>query len=308
MQALMQQGLSAYKSCTAVDVSTFDFSSLQSTIEPGRRWHLSVKQETSGKPDVVHDRVRGRNQYNLCCNEAVLGQRMVPGEVITGIPKPNDVLDFVKRCFAAPFPPFQPGLPAVLCLSVEYQPYMPTLEPFLNTLPFPFKWALDEPELADETSAEVFKGQDFLFSAYIALAEYAKETGNKAFAAKDRARAVEAYSDALKQLDGSVIGLRTPEFEERSKKRDHLGAVISANRAAAYLLDGEGRDPSRALHDGLMAADMNPDYVKSYHRQARAYELLGEQGKARDVIKRALRRPALASSKELFEMLKGMQG
>ncbi|KAI0065750.1 hypothetical protein BV25DRAFT_1913196 [Artomyces pyxidatus] len=108
-----------------------------------------------------------------------------------------------------------------------------------------------------------FKGQDFLYEVYVDLAEEAKQAGNNAFAARDRAAAVKSYDDALEHLNACICGFRRAKIKERTKRREGLGAIIFANRAAAYLLDGEGQDLMAALHDGQMAASMNPGYAKA---------------------------------------------
>lgn len=93
------------------------------------------------------------------------------------------------------------------------------------------------------------------------FAEKSKTAGNKAFAQKERKAAVDAYTDAVDHLVDVLSQKPDDADEEKAKK---LMAISYANRAAAYLLPGDGMDLDRALVDGKAAEKMDPTYSKAY--------------------------------------------
>ena len=90
-------------------------------------------------------------------------------------------------------------------------------------------------------------------------AEHEKELGNKAFARRDRAQAVARYTEAIECLRDAAA--QKPADAEESKIKATI-AVCCANRAAAWLLPGAGRDPRKALDDAEEAIAQDPGYGK----------------------------------------------
>lgn len=93
------------------------------------------------------------------------------------------------------------------------------------------------------------------------FAEKSKAVGNKAFEKKERKAAVDAYTDAIDHLVDVLAQKPDTTDEERAKR---LMAVSYANRAAAYLLPGDGVDLDKALADGVAAEKADPTYSKAY--------------------------------------------
>ncbi|KAI0065790.1 hypothetical protein BV25DRAFT_1836073 [Artomyces pyxidatus] len=295
----------AYERINDFDPAQYDYESLAKTVEPGSAWYLSL--DFRGLVDADKQRVDAAHadstpgvQPHFTLMSRAAGQFVRYIKVCFGLPASSDVLDFVQRSICAPNPPLKAELPSYLLLSIKFAPHMEVLTPFLASLPAPFTWELESRELNAKLSDVMYAGLQVRFDAYVGLAEEAKKVGNAAFAAKDRAGAVSAYSDALERLEDALRGARD---EERAARGVRLAAVLLANRAAAYLREGEGADPALALKDAERAEEVDPSYVKSYFRQVRAHEMLGEPGKARGVVERALQRPDLKESKDLLELL-----
>ena len=59
-----------------------------------------------------------------------------------------------------------------------------------------------------------------------------------------------------------VLAQKPDTADEEKAKR--LMAVLQANRAAAYLLPGEGVDLNKALADGMAAEKADPTYSKVF--------------------------------------------
>ena len=97
-------------------------------------------------------------------------------------------------------------------------------------------------------------------SVGIQIAENEKAAGNKAMANKDRDLAVKHYNEAIECLLDAKA--QKPDGEDL-KKVTALFGVCFANRSAAWLLEGEGQDPKKALEDALQAIKFNEDYAKA---------------------------------------------
>ena len=91
-------------------------------------------------------------------------------------------------------------------------------------------------------------------------AEEEKQLGNAAVGRKDRAAAVKHYSEAFEFLrDGAAQNPTAAEKRDLQKRM----AVVLANRAAAWLLDGEGQDAKKALQDAELAVTFDEEYGKA---------------------------------------------
>ncbi|KAJ3509783.1 hypothetical protein NMY22_g16180 [Coprinellus aureogranulatus] len=84
-------------------------------------------------------------------------------------------------------------------------------------------------------------------------------------------------------------------------------AVACANRSAAALLPGEGRDLEIAVNDGRKAIVADKFYAKGYARLARAYQAQGDLAKALDALAEGLRLPELQNEAGLVDMFIDMQ-
>ncbi len=91
-------------------------------------------------------------------------------------------------------------------------------------------------------------------------AEQEKERGNRAFVSKDRKKAVEHYNKAIdclldaesqKPTDAELVKIKAVE------------AVCFSNRAASWLLPGEGQDAQKALTDADRAIEEDCEYSKA---------------------------------------------
>jgi hypothetical protein len=105
-----------------------------------------------------------------------------------------------------------------------------------------------------------YEGDQFRFQGYLKLAEKAKDDGNAAFAREDRSAAIEAYSEAMERMRDALE--QNPDEEQVAKAVTFL-AICLSNRAAAYLMDGEGMDAMKAVRDGEKAESVDPNYVKA---------------------------------------------
>lgn len=94
----------------------------------------------------------------------------------------------------------------------------------------------------------------------IKRADEEKQLGNAAVGRKDRGAAVKHYSEAFEFLRDAVA--QNPTGAEKRDLRNRM-AVIFANRAAAWLLQGEGEDSKKALQDAEQAASLDEDYGKA---------------------------------------------
>ncbi|KAI0039724.1 hypothetical protein FA95DRAFT_991445 [Auriscalpium vulgare] len=189
---------------------------------------------------------------------------------------------FVRRCIAYPNAPQQPALPALMLFSNQFSLHMSAVEPFLNSLPAPFKWKIDGPDGPEP--ARRLRGQyeqPDVFDVLVGLAGERKDTGNKEYALRNHECAVRAYTQGIEALCRAFAS--APERILPPFRR--LRAVLLANRAAVHLLDHCAEE---ALRDGRAAEEADPTYVKGYFRQVRAHEMLGETGERRAVLERAL--------------------
>lgn len=96
-------------------------------------------------------------------------------------------------------------------------------------------------------------------------AESFKEEGNKAYVAKDFAKAEELYSRAI-DLDG----------------KNH---VYFSNRSAARLALGKGH---LALEDAMRCTELAPDFVKGFGRLGQAYLAVHRPGHAERAFRKGL--------------------
>ena len=91
-------------------------------------------------------------------------------------------------------------------------------------------------------------------------AEQEKERGNRAFVNKDRKEAIEHYTKAIdllldaqsqKPTDAELVKIKAVE------------AVCFSNRAASWLLPGDGQDGQKALADAERAIEEDCEYAKA---------------------------------------------
>ncbi|KAA1475758.1 hypothetical protein DENSPDRAFT_932582 [Dentipellis sp. KUC8613] len=297
IQRLLQNGIAMDQNVRSKDISSFDFTSLN--VTPNTVWIFNVSYV--GKLDREGcerdpDDPNALPSFSLTCHDGRLFETFV-GK----LPTSDQVLHFIKRAIAAPNPPFKPGLPMGFLLRRHLEPHMTVLRPFLDSLPAPFAYQLETPEMEEVLSNAAAQGRKDRLNSYLEIVAKFKNEGNEAFARRDRAAAIKAYSGAIKYLDDVLENTSGNPVEEQRLTR--LVAVVCANRAAAYLLDGEGRDAKMALIDGHVAEDRDPTYLKAYYRQARALELLEELKLSQECIGRGLARPEFRDNEGLKEEL-----
>lgn len=119
-------------------------------------------------------------------------------------------------------------------------------------------WSFREEE--EEVASGLYQKSVEVVEQGMHNAEAAKERGNKAFVRKDRAQAVAQYTEAIESLTDAWVQRPTDAAEERKIKS--MFAVCYSNRAASYLLAGEGQDGEKALDDADNAIKYDPDYAK----------------------------------------------
>ncbi|CCM05405.1 uncharacterized protein FIBRA_07621 [Fibroporia radiculosa] len=161
-------------------------------------------------------------------------------------------------------------------------------------------WRLETPEETEEVATGVHGLNVAGVAKGIVTAESEKALGNEAVGRKDRAEALKHYTEAIENL---VEALAQKPTDAETKRCKNLLSVCLSNRAAAHLLEGDGRDPKKALEDAEQATEMDGNYGKAYYRQAKAYQFLSEPPKAIDVLTTALRKPSIASDKGLNDAL-----
>ncbi|KDR80071.1 hypothetical protein GALMADRAFT_242300 [Galerina marginata CBS 339.88] len=221
-------------------------------------------------------------------------------EYIT-LPDSKAVERFIRMAIARPQPPFKPYLPNCLFLSCALGEYAAALNPFLDSLPKPFKWFVFPPaqerSIYDERRLKSIEKYD----RYIALATEKKEAGNRAYAVEDQAGAVDAFMDAISCLQKASF--LSGEFDSTG----NVLATCLGNCSAARLLDGERRDAKQALDDATMALKMDKNYAEGYIHLSRAYEALGIYSQAEESLARALRRPEMENDANLVDCMIALQ-
>ena len=91
-------------------------------------------------------------------------------------------------------------------------------------------------------------------------AENEKERGNKAFVGKNRTKATEHYTKAIDYLHDAVA--QKPTDAELAKIKT-MEAVCLSNRAATWLIPGNGQNAQKALEDAEQAIEKDCEYPKA---------------------------------------------
>lgn len=288
-----------------VDLEIYNYSALARTIKTDAEWVIQLESmgfvDGSGNPvdpDGAHSSTGVQPTFILYCYDDT-GAYRITHECI-GLPDSKTVLQTIQRAIAEPCLPLKPGLPSHLLISVKLTPHIAAIKPFLDSLPAPFRWRLETRQEAEGVHEGVHALNQQGVQTGLVLAEKAKTAGNKAFSQKDRRSAIKAYSEALSHL---VDVLSQKPNDEDEKKAINLRAICFANRAATYLVPGDGMNLKKALEDGKAAEAINPSYAKAYIRQSTALQRLGKMDDAQDAIVRALRRKDLENDAGLVDCL-----
>lgn len=104
---------------------------------------------------------------------------------------------FIKQSMVTPTPGMRPALPRYLTITAKLVQHRPTLEPFLNSIPVPFTWAIESPDIASAAMDELDVLMQHRYKQYMDIAQAAKAAGNDAFNRKDRAVAMAKYTEAI---------------------------------------------------------------------------------------------------------------
>lgn len=158
-----------------------------------------------------------------------------------------------------PLPGIVSSMPRMLHISNKLQQHQSALEPFLNSLPAPFQWEIQSPLIAGAIDDLLDARWQLKYQQYMELAEEAKVAANNAFKVKDRATALKKYTETMDLVQDAL--LQRPGVEQR-KTAEKLFAICLGNRAATYLMDGEGKNVSKALEDAKKAEVYDVDYGK----------------------------------------------
>ncbi|KAI0310336.1 hypothetical protein OF83DRAFT_1155473 [Amylostereum chailletii] len=271
------------------DMSSADLSSLPSVPET---WTLELYEnmewplEIRGKAFITKQWV-----MVMSCGDA---QKPRQTDFSTDKPTEAEVLTFVQEGFAAPKRPFEPGLPTLLLLSPDYAPYHRALQAFFDSLPHPLTWEFNS--VASRQDADKVQ---LTVDSLLGASRRWKRVGNEAYAEKDAAQALTAYTSGIDHLDLAVKGFGSKMSPDALDAVRELLGTCHANRAAVYLWHGKEFSPKKAEADGRLAEKADPGYAKAYYRQARAHECLGDMGKACEVLRRALRQEELMDDADI---------
>jgi hypothetical protein len=229
---------------------------------------------------------------------------------------------FIKRSFALPMHPLTPAVPNILILSDKYQQHSQAIKQFLDTIPRPFTYHIEDAEGSGFMNQIMYMKAEAEYKKHKAAAEKDKLRGNEAFRRGDGKAAIEAYTHSLRNLEDAK---RQKVPEEKKKEIMHLMAQSCSNRSAAALLPGESRDIQLAIGDGQKAIFADPSFVKGlasspqecsifrlihlhrYVRLARAYQVNGKLEDAQSAIADALCRPEFADNEGLVDLLIELQ-
>ncbi|KAM5539724.1 hypothetical protein V8D89_006537 [Ganoderma adspersum] len=301
LEAVMN-AVSDAKEKNQVNLSTFNYASLR--LRRGSFWVVQLTQMGFGDPltgRVADNQFPGslpifqiiiyddRNSYR------VLEQADKPG-----LPPSSFVLQAIQKAMANPIPPLRPELPEFLLVARKLQQHLSVLKPFLDSFPPPFAWRIETREEEEEVANGVHEMNIAGVKNGIRDAEQEKERGNRAFVNKDRKKAVDHYNKAIdclldaesqKPTDAELVKIKAVE------------AVCFSNRAASWLLPGEGQDAQKALADADRAIEEDCEYAKAYYRKAKALLLLSRNSDAIDTLTSALMKPNFASEKGLNDAL-----
>ena len=185
----------------------------------------------------------------------------------THVPAPR----FLKKAMAIPISCFKPALPATLMITHKFEPHRRVIAPFLDSLLAPsstsssslagnkFSWVLEDTQTAELMSELQYSKASHYLRQHKSDALVHKEAGNAAFRKGDGVKAVKEYTQALRRFEDAhcqKVGL-----EEKAEVMKMMG-VVCANRSAAALLPGEGRDLTLAVNDGRKAIVADKFYAK----------------------------------------------
>ena len=165
----------------------------------------------------------------------------------------------IREAIAKPIAPCRPSLPNLLVVSRRLQLHITRARTFLDSLPEPFTWRFETEEEAEAVSSGVHNMNEENVAKGLKIGAGAKATANAAYAKQNCAVALKAYSEAIRTYE-HVLTQRPDTAEEKTALRQL--AVCYANRAAAYLLPGQGLDHEAALKDARKAEEVDPTYEK----------------------------------------------
>ncbi|TBU41481.1 hypothetical protein BD309DRAFT_965177 [Dichomitus squalens] len=285
-----------------VDLTTFDYASLR--VKRGSFWVIQLTHMGFGDPRtgrVFDNQFSGSlPMFQIIVYDERGSYRVAEGTEKPGLPSSDFVLKAMQKAVANPIPPLRPELPEFLLVARKLGQHLPTLRPFLDSLPAPFTWRLETPEEEEEVANGVHAKNVAGVNKGIREAENEKERGNRAFVSKDRTKAVEHYTKAIDWLHDAAA--QKPTDVELVKIKA-VEAVCLSNRAATWLLPGDGQDAQKALEDADMAIEEDCEYAKAYYRKAKALMLLSRDSEAIDALTSALVKPNFAAEKGLNDVL-----
>lgn len=164
---------------------------------------------------------------------------------------------------AMPIQSYSPCVPETLGFSYNLNVHKQALQPFLRTLPMQCIPIFETAEIRERTAEKDYAKVKARFREYINTATKAKDAGNKAYAAKDRSKAVKHYEDAIDQLD-KLLQKKISAEEERDKETRTLLSICLSNCSAARMLDGPdgNQDVEGAKRDAENSIKIDATYAK----------------------------------------------
>ncbi|TRM61720.1 hypothetical protein BD626DRAFT_570435 [Schizophyllum amplum] len=307
----LAKNMSKLEANTSVDLETFNYVSLKSTIRKRSFWVLQLHSGPVVSPSEPHkalshseaSRVPGaKPTFSIYCYDDKGIFRST--EDFIGLPTSKQVLESIKKSIAQPMPPSKPALPEFYLVSSKLEPHAAVISPFLDSIAPPISWRFETDDEANDVSNGVYQKNVDSPQINLKLAEEMKARGNAAYANKDKDAAVAEYTAAIKRLCDAMAS--QPDDADEKSIRRRL-AVCYANRAAALLISGSESELKKALADGEAAVDWDATYAKGYVRQSTAQDLLGDKEKAMDIIAKGLRQPSLANEVGLADRLIELQ-
>ncbi|KAI0694104.1 hypothetical protein BC835DRAFT_1030797 [Cytidiella melzeri] len=283
-----------------VDLESFDYSKVK--VKKNSFWVMQMSADgfVGPKEQFSHEYKAGyKPNFQLIIYDESSSFRVCE-TTGGGLPSSSFLLTAIKKSIASPMPPIRQSLPQLLIIAIKLSPHVDALRPFLDSLPAPFSWRVETPEEAAEVASGVHEKNVEGVALGLSTAQTEKALGNQAIASKNRSKAVKHYTEAIECLLDAIS--QNPTKEEKTKIEELL-SVCHVNRSVAWMMEGSGLDPKKALKDAEDATLWNEDYAKAYYRQAKACHLLDDRARAIEILEGALGRPKLAKDKGLSDFL-----
>ncbi|RDB18228.1 hypothetical protein Hypma_000462 [Hypsizygus marmoreus] len=277
-----------------VEINSYDYASLGPTIEKNSCWCIGSSQDGNSTE---------QSPYFLSC--FAVDQNCQFGELhfvreFSSAPTPEELLNFIKCCIIRPIT--RPHtLPEILFIPKEFNAHLKTIQPFLDSLPFPFRWEM-MPPLVDvilhgQALSQFNEGREYL---NIAEEEAAKPHG--------RARAIELFEMAIECFECVREGMPVDETEQIVLLQKFL-AVIHKFLFRLRMEAGQS-DPQvteAAILNGKKIEEYDPTGTFGYMALCLAYQRIGNSFESYAALQRGLMQPNMHDNKDIQQMVPIME-